>query len=107
MNDECQPDLFSALGELHVSANGAPGVAVRVEPAQGDLFGADVPRQPVMRDLLAPAPPEPGISRVCPSRSPRSVPHSPTAQLVRRNDAFCRFVDFLRPDWDRVRDLCR
>ncbi len=29
------------------------------------------------------------------------------AQLVRRNDAFRRFVDFLRPDWDRVRDLCR
>ena len=29
------------------------------------------------------------------------------APLVRRNAAFRRFVDFLRPDWDRVRDLCR
>ena len=29
------------------------------------------------------------------------------APLVRRNDAFRRFVAFLRPDWDRVRDLCR
>ena len=29
------------------------------------------------------------------------------APLVRRNAAFRRFVDFLRPDWDRVRNLCR
>ncbi|MBR1609328.1 MAG: Fic family protein [Kiritimatiellae bacterium] len=26
--------------------------------------------------------------------------------LVRRNAAFRRFVDFLRPDWDRVREMC-